>query len=199
MTEVRVRSENWLWRLIRDFAESRIQHQSYRRRFLSNSETILIQLNRRLARAAPRIERFVRQTLESGVVCFFISLWRLVSGLVSFLLMLLSPSTSCLGIATPCQHCGRHNCDDEFCNRGLHPSRRRTRQDFAPESNMAVGPAGTALGRRREPSVRRPSDLERVIAFRAAPKMKNMSLIPILGPFGGNQLIAALNAVRPKA
>ena len=29
--------------------------------------------------------------------------------------------------------------------------------------------------------------------------MKNMSLIPILGPFGGNQLIAALNAVCPKA
>jgi Caspase domain len=47
--------------------------------------------------------------------------------------------------------------------------------------------------------VRRPNDLEGVIAFRAAPKMKDMSLIPILGSFGGNQLIAASNAVCPEA
>src|SRR5579863_7562123 len=36
------------------------------------------------------------------------------------------------------------------------------------------------------------------VTFPAAPKMTNMLLIPILGPFGGNQLIVALGAVQPK-
>ena len=33
------------------------------------------------------------------------------------------------------------------------------------------------------------NDLERAVAFRTVPKMKDVSLIPILGPFGGNQFI----------
>ena len=71
--------------------------------------------------AAPRVERFVRQTLESGVICFFIGLGRLRGGLVRLLLMLLPPATRpttacCLGIASLCQQRGRHYCDDEFCN-----------------------------------------------------------------------------------
>ena len=47
--------------------------------------------------------------------------------------------------------------------------------------------------------VRRRNDLERAVAFRAVPKMTYLPLIPILGPFGGNQLIVALKAVCPEA
>jgi hypothetical protein len=49
--------------------------------------------------------------------------------------------------------------------------------------------------------VRRRNDygLETAVAFRAAPKMKDVLLIEILGPIGGNQLIAALDAVYPEA
>jgi hypothetical protein len=35
--------------------------------------------------------------------------------------------------------------------------------------------------------------------FRAALKMKDVPLIPMLGPFGSNQFVAALNAVCPEA
>ena len=77
------------------------------------------------ARAAPRVERLVRQTLESGVVCFLINLGRLRGGLVRLPLMLLSPASRsttacCLGMASLCQQRGRHYCDDEFRNRGFH-------------------------------------------------------------------------------
>ena len=47
--------------------------------------------------------------------------------------------------------------------------------------------------------MRRRNDLERAVAFRAVPKMTYLPLIPILGPFGRNELTAALNAVRPEA
>jgi hypothetical protein len=40
---------------------------------------------------------------------------------------------------------------------------------------------------------------ETIVAFPAAPNMMDLSLIPILGPFGGDQLISALNAVHPEA
>jgi hypothetical protein len=42
------------------------------------------------------------------------------------------------------------------------------------------------------------NDFERAIASRAAPKVTYLSSIPILGPFGGNQLIVALNAICPE-
>jgi len=42
------------------------------------------------------------------------------------------------------------------------------------------------------------SGLEIGVALWAAPKMTDMPLIPILGPFGGNQLIVALSAVHPE-
>jgi hypothetical protein len=46
--------------------------------------------------------------------------------------------------------------------------------------------------------VRRRNDFERAIASRAVPKMSYLPLVTILGPFGGNQLIVALNAICPE-
>jgi hypothetical protein len=47
--------------------------------------------------------------------------------------------------------------------------------------------------------VRRRNHLETAVALRALPKMDDLAFISILGPFGGNQLIAALNAVCSEA
>ncbi len=47
--------------------------------------------------------------------------------------------------------------------------------------------------------VRRRNDLERAIASQAMPKMTYLPLIPILGPFGRNQLIVALSAICAEA
>jgi hypothetical protein len=41
--------------------------------------------------------------------------------------------------------------------------------------------------------------LETAIAFPTLPNMMDLPLIPILGPFGGNQLTVASDAVRPEA
>ena len=41
--------------------------------------------------------------------------------------------------------------------------------------------------------------LETAVAFPAAPNMMDLLLISILGPFGGNQLITALNALYSEA
>ena len=69
------------------------------------------------------IERFVWKILERGVVGFVIRLGRLRGWLVRLPLMLLPPSTrptsTYFGIAILCQKRDRHNCDDEFCHRGL--------------------------------------------------------------------------------
>ena len=46
--------------------------------------------------------------------------------------------------------------------------------------------------------VRRRNDFERAIASRALPKMTYLPIVTILGPFGGNQLIVASNAICPK-
>ena len=46
--------------------------------------------------------------------------------------------------------------------------------------------------------VRRRNDFERAIASRALPKMTNLPLVTIFGPFGGNQLIGASNAICPE-
>jgi hypothetical protein len=46
--------------------------------------------------------------------------------------------------------------------------------------------------------VRRRNDFERAIASRAVPKVTYLPSIPILGPFGGNQLIVASNAICPE-
>ena len=63
------------------------------------------------------------EDLERGVVGFVIRLGRLRGWLVRLPLMLLPPSTrptsTYLGIAILCQKRDRHNCDDEFCHRGL--------------------------------------------------------------------------------
>ena len=47
--------------------------------------------------------------------------------------------------------------------------------------------------------VRRRNDFERAIAHRAVPKMTYLPLIPILGPFRGNQLFVASNAICAEA
>jgi len=47
--------------------------------------------------------------------------------------------------------------------------------------------------------VRRPNDFERAVAFRAPPNMKDVSLITILRPFWGNQLLATVSTVCPEA
>jgi hypothetical protein len=46
--------------------------------------------------------------------------------------------------------------------------------------------------------VRRRNDFERAIAARAVPKMTYLPLVTILGPFGGNQLVVASNAICPE-
>ena len=40
---------------------------------------------------------------------------------------------------------------------------------------------------------------ETAVAFATTPMMTILLLAPILGPFGGDQLIVALNALRPEA
>ena len=45
---------------------------------------------------------------------------------------------------------------------------------------------------------RRGNDFERAIASRAAPKVTYLPPIPIFGPFGGNQVIVASNAICPE-
>jgi hypothetical protein len=47
--------------------------------------------------------------------------------------------------------------------------------------------------------VRRRNDFERAIAPRAVPKMTYLPLIPIFGPFRGNQLFVASNAICAEA
>jgi hypothetical protein len=47
--------------------------------------------------------------------------------------------------------------------------------------------------------VRGRNDHEIAVAFRTVPKMTYLPLIPILGPFGGNQLIVALKTVCAEA
>src|ERR1019366_9972955 len=41
--------------------------------------------------------------------------------------------------------------------------------------------------------------LETAVAFAAVPRMTHLPLVPILGPFGGNQPIVAAHAVLPEA
>jgi hypothetical protein len=65
----------------------------------------------------PRIELFVWQTLESGVICLIICLGCLLGGLVRFLLMLLSSAARaatarCLGAGAIGQQHDRQYRDD---------------------------------------------------------------------------------------
>jgi hypothetical protein len=46
--------------------------------------------------------------------------------------------------------------------------------------------------------VRRRNDFERAIASGAVPKMTYLPLVTIFGPFGGNQLIVASDAICPE-
>jgi hypothetical protein len=46
--------------------------------------------------------------------------------------------------------------------------------------------------------VRRRNDFERAVASRAPPEVPYLPILMILGPFGGNQLIVASNAICPE-
>jgi hypothetical protein len=41
--------------------------------------------------------------------------------------------------------------------------------------------------------------LKTTVTFPTLPKMTNVAVIPMLGPFGGDQLIAAMDAAHPEA
>jgi hypothetical protein len=67
----------------------------------------------------------------------------------------------------------------------------RTRRDGWPQTvkSSAMGGVGRKYDQRPETGA----------TFRAVPNMTDLSLIAILGPFGGNQLIVAMGAAHPEA
>ena len=92
-------------------------------------------------------------------------------------------------IPTTCRYreCARYQQRCLLCDQPRRASVASSHDIFYPSHNIFY-----RLG------VRRRDDFERAIASRAAPKVTYLPPIPILGPFGGNQLIVALNAICPE-
>ena len=85
------------------------------------------------------------------------------------------------------RECARYQQRCLLCDQPRRASVASSHDIFYPSHNIFY-----RLG------VRRRDDFERAIASRAVPKVTYLPPIPILGPFGGNQLIVASNAICPE-